>query len=290
MLQPPQGAPRADGCRAWVRLAERVVEDLQRDGSVIAGAHEVTHEGAEVEAAFAWEEAVVPTPREHIHGEERARPPAGRRRSCRPGSSRSLPGCGPSTGCGSCRGTSRRVRGRRAARCERQPRSCRRIGPMRAPHRRRARRTARRGRRAARSWAAASCSSPLRAVATLLHSSMVSMPRRFMSANFAAARRRFCSRRSGPTPSKSRKGWYRSSDRPSSLGPRPDRLGRVGRGDEVGLEDLHSIETRLARGDELLIERAAEADRGDRRAHGAFLRAPALVPAQFSEQHCMDTY
>ena len=42
------------------------------------------------------------------------------------------------------------------------------------------------------------------------------MPRRFMSANFAAARRRFCSSRSGPTPSKSRNGWYRSSDSPSS--------------------------------------------------------------------------
>ena len=116
------------------------------------------------------------------------------------------------------------------------------------------------------------------------------MPRRFMSVNFAAARRRFCSSRSGPTPSKSRNGWYRSSDSPSSLGSRPDRLGRVGRGDQVGLEDLHAIEPRLARGDELLIQRAAEADRGDRRAHDTFLRPPALVPARFSEQHCTNTY
>ena len=54
---------------------------------------------------------------------------------------------------------------------------------------------------------------------------------------------------------------------PELLRPRPDRLGRVRRCDEVGLEDLHPVEPRLMRGDELLIKRAAEADRGDRRAH-----------------------
>ena len=40
-------------------------------GPVVARAHQVTHEGAEVEAAFTGEEAVVPAPREHVHGEER---------------------------------------------------------------------------------------------------------------------------------------------------------------------------------------------------------------------------
>ena len=77
---------------------------------------------------------------------------------------------------------------------------------------------------------------------------------------------------------------------PELVGARSDHLGRVRRGDEVGLEDLHAIEPCLARGHELLIQRAAEADGGDRRAHGTFLRVPALVPAQFSEQHCTNTY
>ena len=71
MLEPAQGASRVDRRRARVRLAERVVEDLERDGTVVARADEVRHEGAEVEAALAWEEAVVPAPREHVHREER---------------------------------------------------------------------------------------------------------------------------------------------------------------------------------------------------------------------------
>ena len=116
------------------------------------------------------------------------------------------------------------------------------------------------------------------------------MPRRFMSVNFAAARRRFCSSRSGPDAFEVAERLVEIERQPELLGARPDRLGRVRRGDEVGLEDLHSVEPRLARGDELLIQRSAEADRGDRRAHDTFLRAPALVPARFSEQHCMNTY
>ena len=66
---------------------------------------------------------------------------------------------------------------------------------------------------------------------------------------------------------------------PELLGARADRLRRLGRGDQIRLEDLNSIEPRLVCGDELLIECAAQADRGDRRAHGAFLRPPALVSA-----------
>ena len=59
---------------------------------------------------------------------------------------------------------------------------------------------------------------------------------------------------------------------PELLRPRPDRLGRVRRCDEVGLEHLHPIEPGLLRGEELLIERAAEADRCDRRAHDTSTR------------------
>ena len=80
-------------------------------------------------------------------------------------------------------------------------------------------------------------------------------------------------------------------ERQSELfGARPDRLGRVGRGDQVGLEDLHPVEPRVARGDELLVERAAQADRGDRRAHDTFLHATDAGATQFSHQHCMNTY
>ena len=113
------------------------------------------------------------------------------------------------------------------------------------------------------------------------------MPRRFIERELRRRATQVLLEQVGADALEVAEGLVQVERQPELLGSRSDRLGRVGRGDEVGLEDLHPIEPRLARGDELLIERAAEADRGDRRAHGTFLRAPALVPARFSEQHCM---
>ena len=50
-------------------------------------------------------------------------------------------------------------------------------------------------------------------------------------------------------------------------GQRHDLLRAGGRGDQVGLKDLNAVEARVGRGVQLVGERAAEADRGDRGAH-----------------------
>ena len=55
------------------------------------------------------------------------------------------------------------------------------------------------------------------AVATLLHTSTMPMPSRCAVANVAPARRRLSAKVVSSTPSMSRNGWYRSSDRPSRL-------------------------------------------------------------------------
>ena len=280
MLQPAQRASRTDGCRARVRLAERVVEDLQRDGSVIAGPHQVTHEGAEVEAALAGEEAVVPAPREHVHREKRR---------VRQLNEEDLVGGDRLDRLGAV------ALGQDVKAVEAQP-DARVIGEAHdaggdlvvideAPPRERLIRHAH--------------TESLREVAQFTQLG----GRELL---VAAARGRDIAAqedgldaetvherelRRGPSEVLLEKVWAHAFEiaerlvqierQPEFRGARPDLLGRVRRGDEIRLEDLHSIEARFVRRDELLIQRATEADRGDRRAHGTFLRVPTLVPAQY---------
>ena len=57
------------------------------------------------------------------------------------------------------------------------------------------------------SWSADTSSESTDAVATLLQTSIVSMPSRFIRANLASARRRLPANTSSVTPSASRNGW-----------------------------------------------------------------------------------
>ena len=281
VLEPAQRSARVERGRQRVGLAEGVVEDLERDGPVVAGARQMAHERAEVEAPLAGEEPVVPAPREHVHREQRRvrqlheEDLLGRDRLDRLGSV----ALGEDVEAVEADADARVIRHAHDARrllvaVDEAPPRERLVGDAHAV-------LAPRGRPARRSCTAASCSSPLRAVATLLQSSMVSMPRRFMSANFAAARRRFCASRSGPDALEVAERLVEIEREPERLRPRPDGLRRVGRCDEIGLEDLHPVEPRLARGDELLVERSAQADRGHRRAHDTSGRRRRLAPASF---------
>ena len=69
LLQPDQRTHRVDGGAFDVGLAEDVVEDLERHRPGVAGPDHVTHELGELELALAGEDAVVPAPGEHVHGE-----------------------------------------------------------------------------------------------------------------------------------------------------------------------------------------------------------------------------
>ena len=258
-------------------------------GPVVARPHQVTHERAEVEAALAGEEAVVPAPREHVHGEERR---------IRQLDEEDLVGGDRLDRFGvvalrqdveAVEAHARCERDRRDARCGRPPRSCRRTAPRER-------------------LVGDAHAEPLGEIAQLTQLGgrellVAAARRRDVAAqehglDAETIHERELRRRPpevlleqvGADAFEVAEGLVQIERQTELLGSRPDRLGRVRRGDEVGLEDLHPIEARVARGDELLIERAAEADRGDRRAHDTFLRAPALVPARFSEQHCMNTY
>ena len=54
---------------------------------------------------------------------------------------------------------------------------------------------------------------------------------------------------------------------PEPVGERPDLLGTLGRGHQVGLEHLDPVEARLRAGVELADQRPAQADGADRRPH-----------------------
>ena len=70
---------------------------------------------------------------------------------------------------------------------------------------------------------------------------------------------------SGRTESKSRNGWYRSMDRPRSAHRARTSRGGQRRDHEVRLEDLHAVEPGRRGGDQLVLEGAGDADRGDGR-------------------------
>ena len=282
VLQPPQRAPRGDRRRERVRLAERVVEDLQRDRAVVPRPHQVTHEGAEVEAALPREEPMVPAPREDVHGQERGIRQldeedlvgGDRLDRFRVVALRQDVEAVEAHSDAIVVGETDDAGGHLVAVDEATPRE-RLIGD---PH-----------------------AEPLGEIAQLAQLGGGELL-------IAAARRRDVAAQEHGLDAETiheRELRRRSSEvlleqvgadafevaerlveierQAELVGARPDRLGRGGRGDQVGLEDLHPIEPCVARGDELLIERSAEADRGDRRAHDTFLRPPALVPRDSSQ-------
>ncbi len=69
LLEEAQGALGVDGRGAGVGLPEDVVEDLQGERTVVAGAQHVPHQPGHVEAALPGEAAVVAAPLEDVHGE-----------------------------------------------------------------------------------------------------------------------------------------------------------------------------------------------------------------------------
>ena len=67
LLQPEQRAHGVDRRPARVRLAEDVVEDLERQGAPVARADDVLQEAGQVEAALAREAPVVAAPLQDVH-------------------------------------------------------------------------------------------------------------------------------------------------------------------------------------------------------------------------------
>ncbi len=67
VLQPAQRTQGVHRGAVRVGLAERVVEDLERQRPVVAGGKHVGDEGGQVEGALAGEQPVVTAPREHVH-------------------------------------------------------------------------------------------------------------------------------------------------------------------------------------------------------------------------------
>ena len=74
---------------------------------------------------------------------------------------------------------------------------------------------------------------------------------------------------------------------PELLGSPADLRGSLWSGDEVGLEELDGVEARGRGRVELVLERAAQADRGDRPAHlGSLAHAAWIVSATSSSTWC----
>ena len=71
LLEHEQRAHRVDRHARRVGLAEDVVEDLERERSLVAGGEDVAEEAGEVEAALPREAAVVPAPLQDVHDEMR---------------------------------------------------------------------------------------------------------------------------------------------------------------------------------------------------------------------------
>ena len=105
------------------------------------------------------------------------------------------------------------------------------------------------------------------AVATLLHTSMVSMPSRCISANFARARRSTSLELRVGDPLRVAERLVEIQRQAEPRGQRRDLLGAGRRRDQVGFEDLDAVEARLGAGVQLVGQRAAEADGGDGGAH-----------------------
>ena len=198
--------------------------------------------------------------------QQRARRPAGGRRSSSPGCPRSRQGRGRGTGCGSCRGRSRPPRGRRARRSARRDGSRRRTAPRRAPRRRSGRRAPRpprpagaaatRRRRRRRSWRWRRCCTPAWCRAEPLHEREL----RARPAQDALELRLGHALRVAER-------LVEVERQPEPCGQGHDLLGAGRRGDQVGFEDLDAVEARVGGGVQLVGERAAEADGGDRGAH-----------------------
>ena len=72
---------------------------------------------------------------------------------------------------------------------------------------------------------------------------------------------------------------------PEPCGERDDLLGAGRRGDQVGFEDLDAVEARVGGGVQLVGERAAEADGGDRGAHQSLHRPGGKEDAGRVEDH-----
>ena len=113
-----------------------------------------------------------------------------------------------------------------------------------------------------RSWAASSSSS-IASGATDEQTSAVATPSCSITANLCSARRRFAAKASGREPR--RRGTAGRARWPGPGRRTARRVGRASRGGEqVGLEDLDAVEAGRRGGRELVLERAREADGGDR--------------------------
>ena len=90
-----QRAHRVDRGAPVRRLAEHVVEDLERQRAAVARAQHLLEEADDVELALAREVAVVARPLQRRPSPAAARRPSARRRSARPGSSAIAAGSSP---------------------------------------------------------------------------------------------------------------------------------------------------------------------------------------------------
>ena len=106
-LEVEQRAHRVDRGAPVRRLAEHVVEDLERERAAVARAQHLLEEGRDVELALAGEVAEVARPLQHVHGEQRRVGHLHEEDALARDRRRSPPGRRRATGCGSCRGSGR---------------------------------------------------------------------------------------------------------------------------------------------------------------------------------------
>ena len=207
VLHPRERTPCLAGGPGDIGLPEDVVEHLERERPVVPRAEDVAHERTEVEGTLAREQPVVARPGQHVHGQQRS--------VCELEEedlrSRDLLDRAGIVAAGE--DVEAVEAGADGLDDPRAPRFARRDGSRRrtVPRPALRRRSGRRAPRPPRPTGAAARRRPRRrrcvAVATLLHTSIVSMPSRSMSANFARALRRTPSSSASVTPSASRNGW-----------------------------------------------------------------------------------